>query len=255
MDEQKRKVRAKSIGKRSDRTMLTVSALAVTALAVIVLVNGQTTSKAAESAQRRLITVTGRGVVTVMPDIATITAGVVSQAKTAAAALHANSEAVNDMIGVLKRGGIAAKDMQTTNLLVQPRQRHFRDGRPPEVTGYVVTNQLRLIVRNIDQLGALLDKIVSAGANQIHGISFKIANGGNMRDKARIAAITDARRKAELYARAAGARIGQIVSISEQGAGGPRPQIFAERMAAAPVPIAQGSQTLEVHVTTSWLLE
>ncbi len=239
------------------RTM--IAFLALTALAALVIFGAQTTTRAQGSssagAAGRIITVSGQGVITVIPDLARISIGVSTQNKTAAAALRANNGAMNEVIGNMKRAGIAARDMQTSNLTVQPRQQRYRDGRPPKVTGYFVSNQLRLTVRRLNQLGALLDDLVAAGANQIHGITFEVSNAGKMRDAARGSAVEDARRKAELYAKAAGARLGEIVSITEQGTSGGRPIGFGRAMSVEAVPVERGSKALHVRVSASWRLE
>ncbi len=205
----------------------------------------------------RTISVTGEGKVSAPPDMATIYTGVVTQSAEAAAALEANNKAVEKIMEVLKEHDVASKDVQTSQFNVSPEyKRGPRNQQRPEIAGYRVTNQLRVRVRNLPDLGQVLDALVNAGSNQISGISFSIDDLTGVMNQARNRAVADARSRAELYAHAAGAKVGKVISISEQPLQIPRPQIMGRAMAveaAGSVPVATGEQ--EVRATISIVFE
>jgi uncharacterized protein len=207
------------------------------------------------------ISVDGHGEVTVSPDMATINSGVLTQGTTAREALDANSEAMADLIATLKESGIEARDIQTSGITVSPNYVYSeeRDDSgytlPPKITGYQVGNTVTVIVRDIAELGAVLDKSVTVGANAINGVTFSVSDMRTVLDDARKEAFEDARRKAELYATAAGTPLGDIESISEgANAGQPQPFPMYDRAAAqaAPVPVEAGELTLGIDVTVRW---
>jgi uncharacterized protein len=205
----------------------------------------------------RLMSLTGHGEVRAVPDLAVINMGVVSSAETARAALDANTKAMTDLMANLKAAKIDDKDIATSNFSVNPRLDYGQNGgQIPKLVGYDVNNTVTVIIRKIDGLGALLDKAVSSGSNQINGISFSVSNSDTAMDEARKLAIKDATHKAQIYAGAASINLGNIMSVSESG-GMAEPQVMfsrAKTMAAdsAPVPIAQGAQVISVDVNVSW---
>ena len=136
-----------------------------------------------------------------------MTTGVLSQGATAAEALAANTSAMNALFAALKDAGIADKDVQTSNFMVQPRY-NFQDNKAPELVGYDVSNNVTVTVRKIGDLGALLDKVVQAGSNQINGIGFEVSEPDAALDEARKLATADATRKAKIYAEAMGVSLG-----------------------------------------------
>jgi uncharacterized protein YggE len=198
----------------------------------------------------RVISVSATGSVAVEPDMAHVTAGVATDADTAKDAIARNSAAMAKVVDGLKRAGIAAGDIQTSQLSVQPRYAPPKDGRPGTIVGYNVVNQVRIAVRDIKRLGELLDQVIGLGANQMGGISFDVADAERVKDEARKQAMANARRRAELYAAAAGVQLGHVLRISES-VGEMRPMGAARMTMAAPVPIEAGTQMLsvEVHVT------
>jgi len=112
-------------------------------------------------------------------------------------------------------------------------------------------------VRQLEQLGTLLDQLVQQGANQIHGVQLSVRDEQKRLDEVRQDALNDARRKAELYASAAGAKLGRVLLVEEASAGFPVPlprQHFAAEARAAGVPIAEGEQTLEINVQVTFAL-
>jgi uncharacterized protein YggE len=190
--------------------------------------------------------------------MATIHTGVVSQAATAKEALAANSTAMQAVLGELEKRGIASEDVQTSQFNVSPMYKHDERGRTaPEVTGYQVTNQVRVRVRDLKKLGEVLDGLVKAGSNQMSGISFGLNEPQGVLDEARIEAIADARRRAELYAKAAGVRVGKVQKINEQNVRFPQPVAMARSyaMAAEAVPVAAGQEEFHVTIDMTFALE
>jgi uncharacterized protein len=206
-------------------------------------------------ARASTVTAAGTGTVSAAPDMAEITTGMVTQAPTAALALAANSQAMERLLQALGALGIAARDIQTTNISVSPLRRQTRDGQPPAITGYEVTNQVRVKVRDLSRLGGVLDQQVGQGANLVHGIQFGRQEPAPLLDEARKRAMADARRKAELYAAAAALKVGRVVAVQEAGAGSPRPEMAQRAMMSAAVPVAPGEQEIQASVTVTFTLE
>jgi hypothetical protein len=197
------------------------------------------------------ISVSGEGTVSVAPDLAQIDAGVASDAKTAKEAAEANNAAMGKVLTALKGAGIEEKDFQTSRLSLQPQYDPNKSG-TARLTGFQATNQVTVRIRDIDKLPTVLDRAIGAGANEMSGIEFVVSEQSKLLDQARDDAITDARRKAELYAKAAGAKLGRVVSITEEGSSPPpRPM---QAMRASAVPVAPGEQTLRAVVTVSYEL-
>lgn len=202
------------------------------------------------AAETHTITMGGHGEVRAAPDLVTIRAGVTTDAATAAAALSANTAKMKSVFAALERLGVTQKNIQTTNFSVSPQYTNAPGTEPPHLTGYRVTNLLTLRLADVAGLGTALDALVKAGANQMNGIDFAIADPAPLLAKARGDAIDDARMRAQTYARAAGVTLGPIVSISE-GSEGPRP-LYRVMAMAAPVPVAAGEETVSADVTVVW---
>lgn len=198
----------------------------------------------------RTITVSGEAQVAADPDMATINLGVTTQALTAKAALDANSAALRSVLEKLKAGGIEPKDIQTSGLSVNPQfDYNNTSGGTQKITGYVASNSVVVAVRKLEALGGTLDAVVTEGANTLNGISFGLQDPGPKQDEARKAAVTEAARRAKLYADAAGVALGKVLSINEQGMGMP-----VMPMAAAPrdkmeVPVEAGQVNVNAAVT------
>ena len=155
---------------------------------------------------RRSITVSASGTVSVEPDQARITSGVTADGATAREALTANTAAMQKVIGALKEAGIDAKDIQTASFRVEPRYTRPIEGQAPKIDGYSVTNEVQVLVRDLDKLGDILDRLVTAGANQTAGLNFEVSKAETLLDEARQQAVANALRRAKLYAAAAGPR-------------------------------------------------
>jgi uncharacterized protein YggE len=202
----------------------------------------------------RLVTVLGEAKLTAPPDHVFVTAGVTTQGKTAREALVANSRTVTDVLRALQEAGVAATDTRTAAVSVQPQVSYPKDG-APRVTGYAVSNQVTVQLNDPAKLGDLLDKLVAAGANQISEVRFGFDDEAKRRDAVRAEAVNDARRKAELYAAAAGARLGRVMQLSETDGAPLRPALALRRGTTEAVPIAVGAQSLEVQVSVTWELD
>jgi uncharacterized protein len=209
----------------------------------------------AETAHPAVISVTGEATISVPPDLAQIEAGVTSDAKTAREAADANNATMGKLLLALKAANIAEKDIQTSRLSLQPQNAPNRTGGPPAIVGYRAGNHVTIRLRDVAKAASTIDLLVGAGATDIGGISFMVSNASKLLDEARGQAIADARRKAEIYAKAAGVTLGAPLSISEDGAPNPIPY---RRMAVgitAPLPVAQGEETLRVVVSVSWAIK
>lgn len=203
----------------------------------------------------------GTATVKAEPDIADVSTGVITSGKSAAEALKSNNAAMADLLAIAKSAGIVDRDVQTSNFSVQPQytysdQRDASGNRlPPQIVGYQVSNTLEIRVRDLTRLGKVLDQMVSAGSNNIGGISFDVADSSTLVNTARRDAMADALAKARLYADAAGVCLDRIVSISE--AGGMLPQLKMTRqydtaMAAESVPVATGEVSYSMNVAVEW---
>jgi hypothetical protein len=202
-------------------------------------------------AAEQLVTVTGEATVAVAPDTAMIRIGVTSHDKTAREAGEVNAKQMTAVLAAIKEAGIADRDIQTSRLSLQPQYDPNKAG-TARLTGFQATNQVTVRIRDIDKLPAVLDRAIAAGANEMSGIEFVVSEQSKLLDQARDDAIADARRKAELYARAAGAKLGRVVSITEEGSS-PQPRPI-QAMRAGAVPVAPGEQTLRAVVTVSYEL-
>jgi uncharacterized protein YggE len=197
-----------------------------------------------------VISVTGQASVAVAPDHAQLRAGVTSQGASAREASESNAAAMTTVMAALKAAGIADRDIQTSRLSLQPISESDRAG-PARITGFRASNQVTVTVHAIDKLSELIDRLVAAGANEIAGIEFRVASPSQALDEARTKAIADARRKAEIYAQAAGVTLGKAVSISEGGAI-PLPVTRSDMTAALATIVAPGERTLTVTVNVSF---
>jgi hypothetical protein len=138
---------------------------------------------------------------------------------------------------------------------VSPQRRPGKDGQPPEIVGYEVTNQVRVKVRDLARLGGVLDQQVGQGANFVYGIRFSLQEPAPRLDEARKLAMADARRKAELYAGAAGLKLGRVMAVHEAGAASPRLEMAPRVMMSAAAPVAPGEQAIQASVTVTFTLE
>jgi uncharacterized protein YggE len=208
----------------------------------------------AEDAPVATISVSGEAQMSAPPDLAQIDAGVSTEARTAREASEANNAAMGRVLLALKGAGIDEKDFQTSRLSLQPQYAPNRNG-PNAVVGYRAANRVTIKLRDVSKVAATIDILVAAGANELGGINFMVSAASKLLDDAREQAVADARRKAEIYARAAGVTLGSPVSISEEGGPGPSPFRKMAAGMAASAPVAQGEETLQVTVSVVWAIK
>jgi uncharacterized protein len=204
------------------------------------------------------LSVSASGEVSRAPDIATISAGVETEAETASAAMSQNAASMDGVYSALEAAGVVGRDMQTSNLSLQPRYDYSnRDGAPPRLVGYTASNQLSVKVRDLDNLGRTMDAIVQEGGNTISGLQFSLDDPTEARNDARRQAIQTAVRRANLYAQETGYRVARIVTINEQSSGGYQPQpMMAMRAEAADAStkVARGEVSYSVTVDVTFEL-
>ena len=217
------------------------------------------------AAEPRVATMSLEGTATVKaePDMASVTTGVTTSALTAREALDANNTAMANLLALIKNAGVADKDMQTSNFSVQP-QYVYSDKTdsngyrlPPKIVGYEVSNNLTVNLRDLDNLGLVLDQMVSAGSNTIGGIGFAVSDNTELRNQARRDAMQAALEKAALYAETAGVCLDRIVSIRENGGYFPEPNMMRDMVMvekAASVPVAGGEVGYSMTVSVEWEL-
>lgn len=195
-----------------------------------------------------------------VPDIANVNAGVLTEGRTADAALAENARRMTGLMAALRQAGIADRDIQTSNLNLNP-QYVYRENEAPRITGYQASNTVNVRVRNLTNLGRTLDNLIGQGGNQLNGVSFSIDKADDALDDARREAMRKARARADLYAQAAGLRVTRIVSISEGGGFQPIPMpmpMMARAMAdaaAPPTPVSAGEVSLSASVTVLFELK
>jgi uncharacterized protein YggE len=206
-----------------------------------------------------VISVSGEATISVPPDLAQIDAGVASDARTAKDAADANNAAMGKVVAALRGAGIDEKDFQTSRLSLQPQYAPNRAG-PQAVTGYRASNRVTIKLHDLTKVASVIDTLVAAGANDIGNVGFTVREPSKLLDEAREKAVADARRKAEIYAKAAGVILGAPLDITEGGAPTPmfRSKVigtFVGGGANAPTPIAQGEETLSVSVSITWAIK
>lgn len=203
---------------RNKRSVLTIAA--VLALGALLTACGtgaaaQPSTQADSQVTQRTITVVGQGEASGMPDIARVQIGVETRNASAQEAVQENRDKMNAVLEAIKALGIADKDIQTTNFSIYTDQQPVREGQTPEIV-YRVSNMVSLTVRDISMLGDVLDAAVSAGANQVFGVSFDVADRTALESQARQNAVADAKARADSLAQLTGVQVGAVQTISEQ---------------------------------------
>lgn len=201
---------------------------------------------------QRTVSVIGNGKVTAQPDIATIQVGVETRAESAQAAAQDNTQLMAKVLAALKDAGIADKDMQTANYNLYVDQQRGPNGELLKPVQYVASNTVRATVRDLDKVGAVLDAVVTAGANQVQGISFGVADMSKLQIQAETNALDDAKARAQALAERAGLQLGDVLSISEN-ISSPPPSlpmigVFDLARAAQPVPVQPGELVFSAQV-------
>lgn len=228
--------------------LLAVALLAFAAPMLPVAAQDNSYTVAADST---LLSVSAQAEARRVPDVAAISAGVVTQATDANAAMRANAGQMAKVMAAIKAAGIAERDIQTSGINVNPQYRYI-ENQPPAITGYQASNTVNLKVRDIAKLGKVLDALVASGANQVNGPSFEIDQPEAAYDEARRGALEKAQARAAMYAKALGMRVRRIVSISEGG--GFRPPVpmpmmaMARGKAEADTTVSPGETTLAANL-------
>ncbi len=226
------------------------------ALAVAASAQAQTAAPAQTGTRLEL---QARGEVRVTPDIAVISAGVVTQSADASTAMRENAARMTRVFAALKQAGIAEKDIQTTAVSLAPQYR-YTNNEAPVITGYQASNTVSVRFRDIAKSGQVLDVLVKQGANQINGPMLEVESPEAAQDKARLDAIKTLQTRAALYARATGMQVKRILSISESVDYAPGPIPMARMMvsaapAAEKTDIAAGEQSIGVSVSVVFELQ
>ena len=198
------------------------------------------------------VIVVGEGSVSAPPDYAQISGGVVTTAKTVKDASDANAKLMSAVTAALLDAGVAQKDIQTSRFSIQPVHASQEPRGEPKLIGFSVSNQVTVAIRQIAAVGDIIGRMVAAGATDVGNVAFLIADPSKALDQAREAAVADARRKAEIYARASGVKLGGVAWITEEPGYMPAVPMRAAAMAAAAVPISSGENTLHVRIVVGF---
>lgn len=233
---------------------------------IAALVLGAVAMPSAAAAQQASITqaiagtrldITATGEVMRVPDVAVISAGVVSRSATASGALQDAANRMSQVLAALKRAGVEDRDIQTSNVSLNPEYR-YPENQSPQLVGYTATNNVTVRFRDVRASGKILDALVAQGANQINGPTLVVDKPEAALDEARIKAVATARARAELYARNLGLRIVRVVAVNELAnySNQPIPMVMtAARMASAETRIEPGEQKLQVSVAVTFELQ
>ena len=196
------------------------------------------------------------GEIKLAPDIARLQLGVTTHGATAAEALNKNRERMAAAVATLKASGVAAKDIQTSGVSLNPEY-VYEQNRPPKLTGYSAGNSVTAVIRDLSKAGAVIDKATDAGANNVNGLSFDLSDRRAAEDQARLVATKALQQKASLYAQALGLRVTRLVTFSEgadfaQPIYAPQPMMRAMAMAKAepppPTTVEPGDMTVRITV-------
>lgn len=203
------------------------------------------------------VSVSGVGIVTTTPDTASVQLGVTVTDATLANAQSQASTQMQAIIEALSTAGVEEKDIQTSSYYVSVVQNYDSNGNPSEVTNFQVQNMVNVVVRDIDNVGPILDGAVAAGANTVYGVNFYLDDSSAASTQARALAVQDAQKRAQELAEAAGMTLGPVVSITEGYSSGPVYGKGGGAMAAdsaAQAPIQVGTTTIEVDVNVVYQL-
>ena len=212
----------------------------------------QTATGYAMPADGTLLSVSAEASAKRVPDVATISTGVVTQAADANAAMRANAVQMDKVMAAIRAAGIGERDVQTSGINLNPQYKYVENA-PPSIVGYQASNTVNVKVRDLSKLGKVLDAFVEQGANQVNGPSFEVDKPDEAYDEARVAALKKAQARAQTYADALGLKVRRIVSISEGGASFPRPMPMMRAMAAdagfaKETSVSLGETTLSVNI-------
>jgi uncharacterized protein YggE len=236
--------------------------VATSVICITILAGGRAGSaQAITAANNPQILAHGRGEVEIIPDRAEITVQVETRAGDGARASDQNALIVRAILDTLRRGfRLGDKELATIGYSLRPQLVYPSDGKPPQVTGYVAVNTVRVRTSETARAGAIIDAAIAKGATGLGGLSFYAANTDEARRRALAAAVESARRDAEAMATAAGGRLGQLIELTTNP---PEPvwpmqaaaMVEAGRIAQAPTPIQIGDQKVSATVSARWLFQ
>ncbi|MDN5781531.1 MAG: SIMPL domain-containing protein [Luteimonas sp.] len=236
---------------RNFRPLALASALALSCMTMTAC--AQNAVPAAVSSDSTLLSVSAHAEASRVPDVASLSTGVVTQSADAKAAMAANTAQMKKVMAAIKAAGIAEKDIQTSGINISPQYK-YSDNQPPTITGYQASNTVSIKVREIGKLGDVLDALVASGANQVNGPSFEIDQPEAVYDEARRGALEKAQQRAQMYAKSLGLKVRRIVSISEGGGFQPPQPMMMMRAkaeaydAAGAPPVSPGETTLAANL-------
>jgi len=205
------------------------------------------------------VSVSGHGSVNVVPDTAQVTIGVDVTRPTLEEAQTESTAQANAIIDAIRENGVAAEDVQTSNFSVFVVRNYDETGVPSEITGYQITNQVNVTIRDITTVGDILSAVIGAGANNIWGVTFTVDDPTEAASEARVEAVENARRKAEELAAATGMSLGRVLAISEGTQAMPYPMPYGRADAqmaggAGAAPIEPGTNEVVVDVQVTYEL-
>ncbi len=237
-----------------------LAALALCASALPAAAPAQISTPLVQPISGTRLDISATGEVNRVPDVAIISAGVVTRSPTASGAIQENAVRMERVIAALRRAGIADRDIQTSSINLNPEYR-YQENQPPQLVGYQASNQLNIRFRDIRNSGRILDVLVAEGANQINGPTLTLDKPEEALDEARARAVANGRARAELYARAMGKRVTRIVSVSESGGyypppvPPPMPERDGMAVAVSRTEIVPGQQKLQVALAMVFELQ
>ena len=235
------------------RPLILALALATSLSGTPMTANAQSVAEpGTASPQGTLLSVSAEASAHRVPDVATLSTGVVTQAADANAAMRTNAQQMDKVMAAIRAAGIAERDVQTSGINLNPQYKYVENA-PPSIVGYQASNTVNVKVRDLSKLGKVLDAFVEQGANQINGPSFEVDKPDEAYDEARVAAIRKAQARAQTYADALVLKVRRIISIGEGGASFPRPMPMLRAMAAdagfaKETAISPGESTLSVNI-------
>ena len=235
------------------RPLILALALATSLSGTPMTANAQSVAEpGTASPQGTLLSVSAEASAHRVPDVATLSTGVVTQAADANAAMRTNAQQMDKVMAAIRAAGIAERDVQTSGINLNPQYKYVENA-PPSIVGYQASNTVNVKVRDLSKLGKVLDAFVEQGANQINGPSFEVDKPDEAYDEARVTALKKAQARAQTYADALGLKVRRIVSIGEGGASFPRPMPMLRAMAAdagfaKETAISPGESTLSVNI-------
>ena len=235
------------------RPLILALALATSLSGTPMTANAQSVAEpGTASPQGTLLSVSAEASAHRVPDVATLSTGVVTQAADANAAMRTNAQQMDKVMAAIRAAGIAERDVQTSGINLNPQYKYVENA-PPSIVGYQASNTVNVKVRDLSKLGKVLDAFVEQGANQINGPNFEVDKPDEAYDEARVAATRKAQARAQTYADALGLKVRRIISIGEGGASFPRPMPMLRAMAAdagfaKETAISPGESTLSVNI-------